>query len=69
MKTILEVEVDLSQGEEKNLGPNPTPGLVLITIESSVIDVGNMIISHPNAPIPQLMRRLTMKKQIWPLYK
>ena len=37
--TILEVGVeietilDLSQGEEKNLGPNLTPGLVLIVIE------------------------------------
>ena len=36
MMTILEVEVeteiiaDLSQGEEKSLGPNLTPGLVLI---------------------------------------
>ena len=65
--TILEVGVeietivDLSQGEEKSLGPNLTPGLVLIGIESGVIDVGNMIISHPNALIPQLMRRLTMK--------
>ena len=67
--TILEVEVDLSQGEEKNLGPNPTPGLVLIVIESGVIDVGNMTILHQNAPIPQLMRRLTRKKQIQPLYK
>ena len=65
--TILEVGVeietivDLSQGEEKSLGPDLTPGLVLIAIESGVIDVGNMIISHPNALIPQLMRRLTMK--------
>ena len=39
MMTILEVKVetetivDVSQGEEKNLGPDPTPGLVLITIE------------------------------------
>ena len=67
MMTILEVEVetetivDLSQGEEKNLGPDLTPELVLITIESGVIDAGNMIISCPNALIPQLMRRLTMK--------
>ena len=65
--TILEVGVeietiaDLSQGEEKSLGPNPTPGLVLIAIESGVIDVGNMIILHLNVLIPQLMRRLTMK--------
>ena len=56
--TILEVGVeietiaDLSQGEEKSLGPNPTPGLVLIVIESGVIDVRNMIISHPNVLIP-----------------
>ena len=48
--TILEVGVeieiiaDLSQGEEKSLGPNLTPGLVPIEIESGVIDVGNMII-------------------------
>ena len=69
MMTILEEEVDLSQGEEKNLGPNTTPGLVLITIESGVIDVGNTIILHQNAPVPQLMRRLTMKKQTQPLYK
>ena len=61
--TILEVGVeietivDLYQGKEKSLGPNPTPGLVLITIESGVIDVGNMIILHPNALIPQLTRR------------
>ena len=72
---ILEVEVEvetiagLSQGEEKSLCPNLTPGLVLITIESGVIDAGNTIISHLNALIPQLMRRLTMKKQIQPLYK
>ena len=65
--TILEVGVeietivDLSQGEEKSLGPDPTPGLVLTAIESGVIDVGNMIILHPNALIPQLTRRLTMK--------
>ena len=65
--TILEVGVeietivDLSQGEEKSLGPDPTPGLILIAIESGVIGVGNTIISHPNALIPQLMRRLTMK--------
>ena len=65
--TILEVGVeietivDLSQGEEKSLGPNLTPGLVLIVIRSGVIDVGNMIILCPNALIPQLMRRLTMK--------
>ena len=65
--TILEVGVeiepivDLSQGEEKSLGPDPTPGLVLIVIESGVIDVRNMIILHPNVLIPQLMRRLTMK--------
>ena len=35
--TILEVGVetivDLSQGEEKSLGPNLTPGLVLIVIK------------------------------------
>ena len=67
MKTIVEVKVetetivDLSQGEEKSLGPNLTPGLVLITIELGVIDVENMIISCPNVLIPQLMRRLTMK--------
>ena len=72
---ILEVEIGietiagLSQGEEKSLCPNLTPGLVLIAIESGVIDVGNMTILHQNAPIPQLMRRLTMKKQIQPLYK
>ena len=59
----------LSQGEEKGLYPNITPGLVLIMIKSGVIDVGNMTILHQNAPIPQLMRRLTMKKQIQPLYK
>ena len=29
----IEMIVDLSQGEEKNLGPNLTPGLVPITIE------------------------------------
>ena len=67
MMTILEVEVetetivDLSQGEEKSLIPNLTPGLVLITIESGVTDVRNTIILHPIALIPQLMRRLTMK--------
>ena len=67
MMTILEVEVetettvDLSQREEKSLDPNLTPELVLITIESGVTDVGNTIILHPNALIPQLMRRLTMK--------
>ena len=49
MMTVLEVEVDLSQGDEKNLGPNPTPGLGLITIESGVIDVGNMTILQQNA--------------------
>ena len=57
----IETIVDLFQGEEKSLGPNLTPGLVLIMIESGVIDVGNMIILHPNALICQLMRRLTMK--------
>ena len=67
MMTILKVEVetetivDLSQGEEKSLGPNLTPELVLIMIESDVIDVGNTIILHLSALIPQLMRRLTMK--------
>ena len=65
--TILEVGVeieiiaDLSQGEEKSLGPNLTPGLVPIAIESGVIDVRNTIILHLNVLIPQLMRRLTMK--------
>ena len=65
--TILEVGVeieiiaDLSQEEEKSLGPDLTPGLVPITIESGVIDVRNTIILHPNALIPKLMRRLTMK--------
>ena len=57
----IETIVDLFQGEEKNLGPNLTPGLVLIMIESGVIDVGNTIISHPNALTSQLMRRQTMK--------
>ena len=67
MMTILEVEVetetivDLSRGEEKSLGPDLTPGLVPIIIESGVIDVVNTIISHPNVLIPQLTRRLTMK--------
>ena len=67
MMTILEVGVeietivDLSQEEEKSLGPNLTQELVLIMIESGVIDVGNMIILHPNVLIPQLTRRLTMK--------
>ena len=56
-----ETIVDLSQGEEKSLGPNLIPWLVPIAIESGVIDVGNMIISHPNALIPQLMKRLIMK--------
>ena len=65
--TILEVGIeieiiaDLFQGEEKSLGSNPTPGLVLIMIKSGVIDVGNMIISQLNVLIPQLTRRLTMK--------
>ena len=65
--TILDVGVeietiaDLFQGEEKSLGPDLTPALVLIVIESGVIDVGNMIILHLNALIPQLMRRLIMK--------
>ena len=65
--TILEVGVeieiiaDLSQGEEKSLGPNLTPGLVPITTESGVIDVRNMIILHLNVLIPQLTRRLIMK--------
>ena len=72
---ILEVEIEietiagLSPGEEKSLCPNLTPGLVLIVIESGVIDAGNMIISHLNALIPELMRILTMKEQIQPLYK
>ena len=57
----IETIVDLSQGEEKSPGPNLTPGLVLIVIESGVTDVRNMIILHPNVLIPQLMRRLTMK--------
>ena len=72
---ILEVEVEietvasLTQEEEKSPCPNLTPGLVLIAIESGVTDVGNTIILHLNALIPQLMRRLTVKKQIQPLYK
>ena len=72
---ILEVEVETetvagpTQQEEKSLHPDLTPGLVLIAIKSGVIDVGNTIISHLNALIPQQMRRLTMKKQIQPLYK
>ena len=57
----IETIVDLSQREEKSLGPDPTPGLVLIMIKSGVIDVKNMIISHPNAIISKLMRKLTMK--------
>ena len=67
MMTILEVEVetetivDLSQGEEKSLGPILTPELLPITIESGVIDVRNTFILHLSALIPQLMRRLTMK--------
>ena len=75
MMTILEVEVetetivDLFQGEEKSLGPSLTPELALIVIESGVIDVENLIILHPNVLIPQLMRRLTMKTFIQPLYK
>ena len=65
----IETMVDLSQGEEKNLGPNLIPGLVPIAIEWDVIDVKNMIILHLNALIPQLMKRWTMKMQIQPLYK
>ena len=73
--TILEVGVeiemiiDLSQGEKKNLGPNLTPGSVTIAIEWDVIDVKNMIILHPNVLIPQLMKNWTMKMQIQPLYR
>ena len=65
----IETIVDLSQGEEKSLSPNLTPGLVLIMIKSGVINVGNTIISCPNALIPQLTRRLIMKTEIQPLYK
>ena len=67
MMTILQVEVetetivDLSQGEEKSLGPNLTPELLPIMIKSCVIDVRNTIISHLSALIPHLTRRLTMK--------
>ena len=67
MMTILEVEVetetivDLSLGEDKNLGPDQTPELVLIMIESDVNNVGNTIILLLSALIPQLMRRLIMK--------
>ena len=67
MMTILEVEVetetivDLSEGEEKSLGPNLTPGLVLIAIELGLIDVENMIITHLNVLMLQLMMTLTMK--------
>ena len=56
--TILEVGIEietivgLSQGKEKSLGPNLTPGLVLIMIESGVIDVRNTIILLPNTLIP-----------------
>ena len=60
VKVEIETIVDLSE-EEKSLGPDPTPGLVLIAIESGVIDVRNTIILHLNAIIPLLMRRLTMK--------
>ena len=68
--TILEVEVEIETiAKEKSLCPDCTPGLVLIAIKSGVIDAGNMIILCLNALIPQLMRRLTMKKQIQPLYK
>ena len=72
---ILGVEVETetvagpTQEEEKSLHPDLTPGLILITIELDFIDVGNIIISCLNALIPQWMRRLTMKKQIQPLYK
>ena len=59
--TILEIGADLSQGEEKSLGPDLIPGLVPIMMESGVIDVGNTVILLPNALIPQLMRRLIMK--------
>ena len=52
---------DLSQGEENNLGPDLTLGLVPIMIESGVIAVGNTIVLCPNVLIPQLTRRLTMK--------
>ena len=64
----IETIAGLSQGEEKGLCPNLTPGLVLIVIESGVTDVGNMTILHQNVLIPQLRRRLTMRK-IQPLYK
>ena len=53
---ILEVEVEietiagLSQGEEKSQCPDLTQGLVLITIESGVIDAGNTIISTSECP-------------------
>ena len=73
--TTLEVEVETetvagpTQGEEQSLCPDLTPGLALIAIESGVIDVGNTTILHLSTLIPQLMRRLTMKKQIQPLYK
>ena len=65
--TILEVGieigtiVDLSQGEEKSIGPNLTPGLVLIAIKSGVKDIRNTIILHLNSLIPQLTRGLIMK--------
>ena len=55
--------------EEKNLGPDLTPGSILITIEYGVIDVKNMITSCPNALIPQLMKNQTMMMQIQHLYK
>ena len=57
--TILEVGVeietivDLSQGEEKSLGPNPTPGLVLITIHVRCYrcrEYDNFASKCPNTP-------------------
>ena len=68
--TILEVEVEIETiYKERSLTPDLTPRLVLIAIKSGVTGAGNTIISRQNALIPQLMRRLTMKKLNQPLYK
>ena len=61
--------IDLFNGEEKNLGPNLTPGSVLIAIEQGVIDVENMTTLHQNVQIPQMMKNQTMMTQIQHLYK
>ena len=59
----IDMIIDPFSREERNLGPDLTPGSILITIEQGVIDVENTTTSCLNALIPQLMKNQIMMMQ------